>query len=363
MIDFETHHLGFIIEPEPGNPLEIEGVLNPAAARGPDGDLYLFPRIVAKGNFSRVGRMKVHFNDHGDPATVERLGVALEPTAEYELRPDGGGCEDPRVTYIDALGRYVMTYTAFSPRGPRIAVATSEDLVTWDRHGEADFLPHGGLSLDNDDNKDAAFFPEPIPCPCGERRFAMLHRPLTKGTLPADLEVQGPERTVDPGKESIWISWSTADPKSGSPAGLATFDHHHQLAVPVNDWEWLKIGTGAPPVLTPHGWLLVYHGVQSHVQLSTGVRHFVYSAGVMVLAEADPLRIEYRSAFPVLSPQMSAAIRAVPADVVFPTGLDPRTDLGRPDRIDVYFGMNDYRFVGASLLVPTVLPASGPRPA
>ena len=38
------------MEPEPGNPHEVEGVLNPAAIRGPDGKLYLFPRLVAKGN-------------------------------------------------------------------------------------------------------------------------------------------------------------------------------------------------------------------------------------------------------------------------------------------------------------------------
>jgi len=37
------------MEPEQGNPLEVEGVLNPAAIRGHDGKLYLFPRLVAKG--------------------------------------------------------------------------------------------------------------------------------------------------------------------------------------------------------------------------------------------------------------------------------------------------------------------------
>jgi len=41
------------MEPEPGNPLEIEAVLNPAAVRGPDGELCLFPRLVAKGNYPR----------------------------------------------------------------------------------------------------------------------------------------------------------------------------------------------------------------------------------------------------------------------------------------------------------------------
>jgi len=96
MSEFKLRRLGMLMEPEPGNPLEVEGVLNPAAVRGPDRELYLFPRLVAKGNYSRIGVARVRFNESGDPVGVERLGIALEPEAEYERRPDGsGGCEDP----------------------------------------------------------------------------------------------------------------------------------------------------------------------------------------------------------------------------------------------------------------------------
>src|SRR5665647_75740 len=92
---FELHRLGTIMEPEPGNPREVEGVLNPAAIRGPDGELYLFPRLVGRGNYSRIGIARVRFNAAGDPAGVERLGIALEPQEPFEMRTDGtGGCED-----------------------------------------------------------------------------------------------------------------------------------------------------------------------------------------------------------------------------------------------------------------------------
>src|ERR1039458_4884707 len=131
MTGFALQRLGMVMEPEPGNPQEVEGVLNPAAARGPDGQLYLFPRLVAKGNYSRIGIARVQFNGAGDPAGVERLGIALEPEADYELRPGGGGCEDPRITFVEPLGRYMITYTAFSIEGPRLSFAMSEDIFLW----------------------------------------------------------------------------------------------------------------------------------------------------------------------------------------------------------------------------------------
>lgn len=54
------------MEPEPGNRQVIEGVLCSAAARGPDGALYLFPRMVARGNYSRIGIARVQFNKEPD---------------------------------------------------------------------------------------------------------------------------------------------------------------------------------------------------------------------------------------------------------------------------------------------------------
>ena len=86
MSGFKLKRLGLVMDPEPGNPFEAEGVLNPAAMRGPDGQLYLFPRLIAQGNYSRIGIARVRFSETGDPAGVERLGIALEPQADYERR-------------------------------------------------------------------------------------------------------------------------------------------------------------------------------------------------------------------------------------------------------------------------------------
>ena len=86
MSKFLLQRLGQIMEPEPDNPLKAEGVLNPAAVRGPDGQRYLFPRLVARGNHSRIGIARVRFNEVGDPTGVEQLGIALEPEADYARR-------------------------------------------------------------------------------------------------------------------------------------------------------------------------------------------------------------------------------------------------------------------------------------
>jgi len=359
MSGFKLQRLGLVMEPEPGNAQEIEGVLNPAAARGPDGALYLFPRLVAKGNYSRIGIARVRFNAAGDPAGVERLGIALEPEADYERRPDGGGgCEDARVTFVEPLQRYMMTYTAFSSRGPRIALAISEDLFHWHRLGLATFAPYHGIEFDDVDDKDASLFPVAIPDPCGPPELAILHRPLFPGTRPEETACHPASREVDLDRESIWISYCAMASAGREPYRLGQFGSHHRLAAPVSPWERLKIGGGTPPILSRYGWLIVYHGVSEIVDPSPG-HQLCYSAGVMVFSKEHPLVVRYRSAEPVLTPMLPQERHGAIANVVFPTGIDRRDDLGSPDRLDVYYGMADSRIGVARLDLPDCLPPGG----
>jgi predicted GH43/DUF377 family glycosyl hydrolase len=348
-----------IMEPEPGNPQEIEGVLNPAAARGPDGQLYLFPRLVAKGNYSRIGIARVRFDAAGDPMGIERLGIALEPEADYELRTNGGGgCEDPRITFVESFHRYVMTYTAFSAQGPRIALALSKDLFHWKRLGLATFGVYKGTDIGDEDDKDASLFPVAIPNPSGQPELAMLHRPLFPGTRPEETACCPESRDVDLDRESIWISYCSMALDGREPCGLGSFSCHHRLATPVSPWERLKIGGGTPPILTKHGWLIVYHGVGEMGQ-GNGEHALCYSAGVMVLSKEHPQIIRYRSADPVLTPSLPQERDGIVANVVFPTGIDRRDDLGSPDRFDVYYGMADSRIGVARLNLPACLPPGG----
>src|ERR1041384_194858 len=117
---FQMQRLGVIMRGDADNPHEALGVLNPATARAPDGKLYIFPRVVAAGNYSRVGIAEAIFDAEGEPTGGGGRGYALEPTESYEQNARTAGCEDARITYVEPLHRYVMTYTAYGPSGPRI---------------------------------------------------------------------------------------------------------------------------------------------------------------------------------------------------------------------------------------------------
>ncbi len=237
---FAIQRLGIIMTPEPGNDLEIEGVLNPAAARGPDGNLYIFPRLVGRGNYSRIGIAKVVFDDSGDPVGVERMGVVLEPVADYEVRPEGGGCEDPRITFFEPLQEYIMTYTAFSANGPRIALATSKDLLHWERIGLVDLANYKQITFNNVYNKDACIFPKAMTSPLGDNTMIMLHRPLFPGTTPEDIMSDPADRRIRDHHECIWISYSDLMLKRDSAEHLREFEENSPLALPEAKWEKLR---------------------------------------------------------------------------------------------------------------------------
>jgi predicted GH43/DUF377 family glycosyl hydrolase len=211
------------------------------------------------------------------------------------------------------------------------------------------------MQIGDVDDKDASLFPVAIPNPSGQPELAMLHRPLFAGTRPEETACCPESRDVDLDRESIWISYCSMALDGREPSRLGPFSCHHRLATPVSPWERLKIGAGSPPVLTKHGWLIVYHGVGEMVQ-GNGEHPLCYSAGVMVLSKEHPEIIRYRSVDPVLTPSLPQERKGAVANVVFPTGIDRRDDLGSPDRLDVYYGMADNRIGVARLDVPVCLP-------
>jgi predicted GH43/DUF377 family glycosyl hydrolase len=343
--------LGLQVHLDPARPEEAGGVLNPGAARDRDGTLLLFPRAVDQRNRSRVIRARVQLDERGDPAGVERLGVALEPQESYELRPTegSGGCEDPRITYIAALDRYVMAYCAWGMQGARVALAVSADLRSWRRLGLVDFEPHIDpvYRVDFDDyyNKDGALFPEPVAAPDGTPSLALLHRPVYGGHIPDGI--------TDP-RPAIWISYCPLEEARRDLTALRYMRQHKVLIEPRYEWEELYIGAGTPPVRTALGWLLIYHGVRGEPVPEGDTRKPLrYSAGALVLDLQDPRIVRYRSPQPILQPERPEELGGeVAGGVVFPTGIDDRGD----GRLDIYYGMADSGIGAARLQLPPRLP-------
>jgi predicted GH43/DUF377 family glycosyl hydrolase len=342
---WRVKRLGIVMEPDPADPREAGGVLNPAVARGPDGELYLLPRLVAAGNYSRIGLARIIRDGRGDPRGVERLGVVLEPVEPYERNSHtGGGVEDPRVTFVASLGAFAMTYTALGEAGPRVAVALSRDLVHWQRLGLVRFAPHQGLDFGALNNKDAFLFPEPITAPDGRRALALIHRPDLRQYPCAGLRVLSPVSGIIEQRPSMWLSYAPLDELTAER--LPVFGHHHLLAGPAQDWEHLKIGGGTPPVRVGAAWLVLYHGVAGRIVEGQAAQRGVrYSAGLLLLDGQDPRRILYRSARSLLAPEVAGERIGVVPRVVFPTGLDARPDGTQ----DLYYGMADSRIGVARL--------------
>jgi len=345
-VPYALTRAGTLMRPEPANPDEAEGVLNPGSGWGPDGQLYLLPRLVAAGNVSRVGLAQVDIAD-GMPVGARRRGVVLSPDAAWEKSRTHAGVEDPRVTYLPSLGRFLMTYVAYGPFGPRPALATSTDLLSWKRLGPLHFDYQEELDVDLNliPNKDVVYFPEPVPGPDGEPCYAALHRPMWD----LDWIVPGAGRQMPAGmsddRPGIWISYIPVAAELRDVRAMTHLSHHTLVAMPQYEFEALKIGAGPPPIRVEEGWLLIHHGVSgvlvTGVEQQQGVR---YAAGAMILSEHDPSKVLVRTPKPLMAPHTAAETEGIVPNVVFPTAIEKIAG-----RTFVFYGMADSQIGVATL--------------
>jgi beta-1,2-mannobiose phosphorylase / 1,2-beta-oligomannan phosphorylase len=312
---------GVVVQPD-GDANEVEGVLNPASTRALTGELLLYPRCVARGNISRIGLMKGR--TRGDRVLFERLGFALEPA---------------------------MAYTAFGPSGPRIVFALSADGYAWERLGLVDFAAHG---LTDGDDKDAAFFPEPVHSPAGVLSLAFYHRPMRRistadghAAIPTLLDLPANER------ECTRIAYVPLAAVQDDVRNLLRPAESRIVLAPDGPWGRLKTGGGTPPVRIAEGWLSFFHAVDA---LEVDGRFaMTYSAGIVVHDGDEPHLLRYRSPQPVLAPSTADELHGIVSNVVFPTGIDVRGERS----FDVYYGMADAKIGRASVELAAVPYASG----
>jgi len=208
---------------------------------------------------------------------------AIFPATPYEAY----GCEDARITLID--GTYYIAYTAVSPMGVAVALASTEDFRTYRRCGLI-FPPY---------QKDVCLFPEKV-----AGRYVCRHRPYKSEFNDA----------------CVWTAWSP---------DLFSWGRHEMTIAPVaGTWQAGRVGAGAPPIKTSEGWLEIYHAADADGR---------YRLGAMLSDLDQPQRVIARSSRPVLEPETDYELEGVYGNCVFSNGLVADDD----GRLTVYYGAAD----------------------
>lgn len=246
----------------------------------PRGVVYQGEIFLSSLSHLRVARSRdgYHFDIEKKPA--------LFPTELYEEY----GIEDPRMTLID--GRLYINYTAVSRYGVSVALASTDDLKTYTKHGV--ILPP--------ENKNVVIFPESI-----HGRYVMLHRPATTGL----------------GNQQMWMAysddmyhWGNHVPFMGKRPGM---------------WDSIRIGAGAVPIRTDYGWLEIYHGVNAEQG---------YCLGAVLMDLNDPVKILARSNIPFLIPETEYERTGFYGNVVFTCGAVV-TEVQNESVLRIYYGAAD----------------------
>src|ERR1700694_1721832 len=127
---FTPFSSGRRVSPDPilaprGDGFESAGVFNPAVIEK-DGQVVMLYRAQDRNGTSRLGYASSSDGAH----FTRRPESVFSPEAEYEK---GGGVEDPRLVNIS--GTYYLTYTGYNKKEAQLCLATSADLIHWDRKG------------------------------------------------------------------------------------------------------------------------------------------------------------------------------------------------------------------------------------
>ena len=271
-------------------PYQINSVFNAGATLLPDGTTLLLCRVEDRRGHS-------HLSAARSVNGIDDWQIDPQPTmlAEPDKYPEElWGIEDPRVTFIPELNKYAIVYTAFTRDGPGVALAFTEDFRSFERYGV--IMPP--------EDKDAALLPHRI-----GGNWAMIHRPVSAP------------------RAHMWISYSPDLHHWGS----------HKLMMEARRgawWDANKIGLSPPPIETPQGWLVIYHGVK---HTAAGC---IYRLGLALFDLHSPEICLQRGDEWVFAPEEPYELHGDVGNVVFPCGYTIAPD---GDTIHLYYGAADTR--------------------
>jgi predicted GH43/DUF377 family glycosyl hydrolase len=255
-----------------GNDWESAGTFNPAVVLR-DGKAVMLYRAQDKEGTSRLGYAEsadgIHFTARNEPV--------LSPSEEYEKN---GGVEDPRLVQFGDT--YYLTYTGYNKKDAQLCLATSKDLIHWERKGV--IIPANKGNWNVKWTKSGAIVPEKIQ---GKYWLYFL------GTS-ADNKDQGGLANSDD-----LIHWTEATVKPALPVRPGHFDS--RVAEP-----------GPAPIVTPHGIVLIYNGADDKL---------VYRTGIAIFDRNDPRKLLWRTDHPIFQPEKDwEKVGQVP-NVVFVEGM------------------------------------------
>jgi beta-1,2-mannosidase len=281
-----------VISPR-GTGWESAGTFNPAVMVR-DGKIVMLYRAQDQQGTSRLGYANgedgIHFNRRDEPV--------LSPSTEYEK---DGGVEDPRLVQFGDT--YYLTYTGYNKKDAQLCLATSKDLIHWERKGV--IIPANKGNWNVKWTKSGAIVPEKI-----NGKYWMYFL----GTSADEKDQAGLASSPD------LIQWTEASDTPVLPVRPGMFDS--RVAEP-----------GPAPVLTDKGIILIYNGADDKL---------VYRTGIAVFDRNDPRKLLWRSDAPVFTPERDwEKVGQVP-NVVFVEGM-----VKRGGRYLFYYGGAD-KYVGVA---------------
>jgi predicted GH43/DUF377 family glycosyl hydrolase len=275
-----------VITPQ-GNSWEAAGTFNPAVVIR-NGKTVMLYRAQDKQGTSRLGYAEssdgIHF--------VRRKEPVLSPSTEYEK---DGGVEDPRLVQFGDT--YYLTYTGYNKRDAQLCLATSKDLIHWDRKGV--IIPANQGNWNVKWTKSGAIVPEKI-----NGKYWMYFL----GTSADNKDQTGLASSTD------LIHWTEATKGPVIPVRPGQFDS--RVAEP-----------GPAPIVTNEGIVLIYNGADDKL---------VYRTAVAVFDRNDPAKLLWRSASPIFSPEKEWEKTGQVPNVVFVEGM-----VKQGDRYRFYYGGGD----------------------
>ena len=316
--------LGPFVKPSGGNPIltpttasqfrsPLDGALvhweetatfNPAAVvRG--GKVYVLYRAE-----DATGELKIggHTSRIGLAESSDGLRFTRQPAPVLFARDDAqrrnespGGVEDPRIVETDD-GRYVLTYTQWNRSVPRLAVATSRDLVTWEKHGPV-FAKVGGHYLDVE-SKSGAIVTRVV----GNRLVATR----INGKFWMYFSVPN----VFLATSDNLIDWTPVEVEPGKPLPILS-------ARPGYFDSWL-VEPGPPAILTDRGIVLLYNAGNSERYGDPTIPARTYTAGQALFDARNPVKLIDRTTRPFLRPtEAFERTGQYPEGTTFVEGLVP----------------------------------------